>query len=96
MSNETYTPTGSQVGFIHRRVDAEEDVRWIRRALVDRQTEVSNSHISFDVNEDVGGLEVSMDNAAKVRSMISNPLSAVSRGGGTHLREVKWSMADRI
>lgn len=70
---------------------SEEDVGRLGRT--DRETEVTDADVSFDVDENVGRLEVAVDDAAEGAGEREQQQSEDTR---SYLSEVKWSMADRI
>lgn len=57
------TDSRRQLGLFHGRVEAEKDIGGIGSALIDGETKVSDPHVTLPINEDVGRLEIAMDNA---------------------------------
>ena len=57
--------TRSQIHLIHRRFDAQKYVRWISETLIDCEPEISDPHVSLDVDENVGRLEIAMNNVER-------------------------------
>jgi hypothetical protein len=55
--------TRGEIRLVHRVLEGEEDVCRVVHSLIDRQTEVSDLDVSGGVQENVGRLEIAMDNA---------------------------------
>lgn len=85
--------TRSEVNVVDRRLEAEEVVCRVCEALVDGEAEVSDAHVALDVEENVGRLEVAVDDAA--RGGVGQREQVGTRRA-TDLSEVKCSMALRI
>lgn len=84
-------PTGGQVGLVHVAVLGEEDIG--RLGGTDGETEVADSDVSLDVDENVGWLEVAVNDAGE---SLSEQIRQGPEAAKPYLREVKWSMADKI